>query len=316
MTSALDDVRFNHPNDFAGLAFFANRANFRTPRAPMGQNWFLLKNALYFRQNTTYLLNASAANTLEHRFADTNFGNQDMHEIPNSQGGTDPATGLSVAYNLLSSSTNLNTTTASFSGGGNSLSNVRLYGDRGRRGASKIVIFETDGVPNQNQNMRYTGTGANTHFTNSTGASPAGTGLASTFSHPNVNNTAARSALSVAQMICAQTTATPAGHSTPGNTARVYAIGFGDLFEGWPTVTAMSGDGQGAHEFLLAMQKVGNTSASSDAALPERQVITGPYQRPDPTAPASPTNPDGRIEKLRDALERIFQSGVQVTLLE
>ena len=46
----------------------------------------------------------------------------------------------------------------------------------------------------------------------------------------------------------------------------------------------------------------GNTSASTDASIPSYQIITGPYLT--------------RIDNLRTGLERIFQGGVQVTLVE
>ena len=65
---------------------------------------------------------------------------------------------------------------------------------------------------------------------------------------------------------------------------------------------------------------MGNTSGPGDPpgmAIPFEQVITGPYQRQDPSLPENPvSNPGGRIEKMRLCLERIMQSGIQVTLIQ
>jgi len=78
----------------------------------------------------------------------------------------------------------------------------------------------------------------------------------------------------------------------------VFAIGFGDLFSiSPPTSSATS-----ALQFLLNVQKAGGTSAASETALPAGHIITGPYQT--------------RIDNLRTTLERIMQSGVQVTLIQ
>jgi len=94
----------------------------------------------------------------------------------------------------------------------------------------------------------------------------------------------------------ASTNATGAdsGLSLPNAPARVYAIGFGDIFS--------TSAGPSAADFLLNVQKKGGTSAATDASIPSQQIITGPYQT--------------RISNLRSALERICDSGVQVTLIE
>ena len=309
MSSVLDDMRTNHPNDFCGTAYFADRSEFNTPRAPMGQDWYTLRNALYFRRDVVDVLKQFPNDSVEHRPYNSSFAGTNTDMIPNSKGSTDPNTGFAVAYNLLSSSTGLTQWTTTSSPSGNTATNVPIYGNRGRRGASKIVVFETDGVPNTTRTWRYTGSGVNTYFSTSTGTTPSTTGVSSI-------NSQAVAALAIVKMIVANDTASPPGFSYPNTKARVYAMGFGDLFEGWPTIGNMTTEGQNAHTFLLDVQQMGNTSSSSDTALPTVNIITGPYQRPNPNAAISGSNPAGRIEKLRDALERIMQSGVQVTLIE
>ena len=90
------------------------------------------------------------------------------------------------------------------------------------------------------------------------------------------------------------TTGTDSGFSLPNAPARVYAIGFGDIFSTTSAATAKT--------FLLNIQKAGKTSAPTDTSIPSYQIITGVYQ--------------DRIDNLRTGLERILQGGVQVTLVE
>ena len=151
INSVLDDVRKNHPNDFCGLAYFANRGNFNVPLVPMGQDWFSLKNSLFFRKDTVAALKANANSTLEHRPYNATMGN-DTTQIPSASGSTDPSSGLAVGFNLLSSSTLLASAD---------------YGARARKGAAKIVIFETDGIPNTTLNWTPTGTGPDTRYQSS-----------------------------------------------------------------------------------------------------------------------------------------------------
>lgn len=312
INSVLDDIRNNHPNDYCGMSYFAARSHFYLPMAPMSQDWFTLKNTLFFRKDTVTTLKATPASPIEHRpYSGAGLGN-DTTQIPNGSGSTDPATGMAVAFNLLSSGTSAPLNNARY---GNVANN-----ERGRRGASKIVIFETDGVPNTSVGWTLTGTGTDTRYTQS--------GTTSVLNIDGSLNDEAKRAIGIASRVVAPvSTSGTSGYSLPNAPARVYSIGFGYLFNGWPSVGGMSSGGQTAHRFLLRMQQVdgngvitnGWTSPPGDPPtikLPEDQIITGPYQRPDPTQPVSASNPAGRIEKLRTCLERIFQSGVQVTLIE
>ena len=334
INSVLDDIRNNHPNDFCGITGYATRnysnSDYDIPMAPMGQDWFTLKNSLFFRRQTVATLKATPTSPVEDRVFTSSFGTNSakVQSLPVAQGGTDPVTGMAVAYNMLSSvgtgSLPINRTSDGVS--------VLAYGNptatpayRGRRGASKIVVFETDGEPNQNATWSLstlTGNSTNTFYQSS--------GTTETWTVDGSVPSQGGLAIAVVKRIVASSTGTPPGFSLPNSPARVYSIGFGAIFDGWPSHSGMSGSGQTAHRFLLRVQQLGNTSgrptneadltqtAWSPPAvlLPSDQIIVGPYQRPDPTTPVSASNPAGRIEKLRTCLERIFQSGVQVTLIE
>ncbi len=280
VSAVLDDVKNNHPNDFAGMVFFA-LSHHNGVRVGMNQNFTRLKNALFYPRS---LLNAidSGNITNEYRPYNTSLGGYNAAEIPNSSGSTDPATGLSYAYNLLSSS-NLSAATAVGTGGG-------------RRGAQKIVIFETDGVPNSYRVPTFNPRGFNSYFT-----------LGGTVSDGNGSTTNMNHTYTVIQQIVkpmattgTTTTGPDSGHSLPNAPARVFPIAFGDLFDEQlaPSATFRPT----ALQFLATCAQHGGTGPAGATTLPADQIITGPYQQ--------------RITRLRDTLERIFQGGVSVVLVE
>lgn len=276
ISSVLDDVRNNHPNDFAGLAFFAhNSAYYKTIRSPMSQDWTRAKNSLFYP--FSLLDTVSPTSTDEVRPYDTGFNTVNVNaNIPNANGGTDPGSGMAMAYNLLSSSPTVN-------------SNVYK---RGRRGAAKVVIFETDGVPNAQQPWQFNPYGYESYYSNTGNGGSLTQGSAASM----------QPAYDVVTQICKPVASSNSGGVDSGfssitTPARVYSIGFGDLFS-TPTATGQAS----ARAFLLQIQKLGGTSASTATALPADQIITGDYNT--------------RIENLRAVLERIIQSGIQVTLIE
>jgi hypothetical protein len=269
VSSALDDIRANHPNDLVGMAFFTTSGNAATSytsvMVPMGQDWPTLKNSLFFPRT---LLGSLSNITAEIRPFNASMGYNGETNIPNAQNSTDPNSGLALAFNLLAPSSYVNADPAR----------------RGRRGANKIVVFETDGVPNATQRFQFNAYGYESYYTYVGGSDSLGPEGAAYAVVDQI----------VRPMALVNTSGTNSGMSLPNTPARVYAIGFGDIFS--------TSAGPDAADFLLEVQKRGKTSQTSDTAIPAHQIITGPYNT--------------RIANLRTALERILQAGVQVTLIE
>src|SRR5262249_13976126 len=48
INSALDDIKLNHPNDWATLIFFSGINAYATPRVALGRDYAKMKNALFF----------------------------------------------------------------------------------------------------------------------------------------------------------------------------------------------------------------------------------------------------------------------------
>src|SRR5205085_5335071 len=125
--SALSDIQKNHPSDWAALTFFSNFLQYTTPRVKLSRNYSTMQNALWFPFVTASktVIDLSNQNN-EIRPYDSSFNDTAPGVLPNANGGTAPEMGFKVAYNELSCASGFN----------------------GRRGAAKVVIFETDGVPN------------------------------------------------------------------------------------------------------------------------------------------------------------------------
>jgi hypothetical protein len=267
INSALDDIRKNHPNDWAAMIFFSNIDSFATPRATMGRSYTTMKNALFYPFS---LLSTLGDSTVELRPYDTNFNYTGAGDIPNANGGTTPEMAFKVAYNQFSSAT----------------------GYSGRHGATKVVIFETDGVPNTLGTGVFVNGGPYQSYYN---AISAGTYLG------NGNATVVAGAVAAVDQICAMDTAALPGYSTTRNKARVHSIAFGNLFESGSSLRGT------ALDFMAQCQVEGNTSpagtdgAAFEAAEPYK-IITG--------------DSNTRIDKIRQAMERIMQSGVQVSLIQ
>lgn len=289
INSVLDDIRNNHPNDFVGLCFFSRPSTvFKTIRSPMSQDWTTAKNALFYPFHLVKNGTVNSSPTTEVRPYTSSFGANTTDGVagnfPNGCGYTDPESGLAMAFNLLSPNTTTSVAThADFASNGS---------NRGRRGAAKTVILETDGVPNAHGSWSLQKFGYNSYYSSSsTSQNYDGS------NHTNATTPAYNLIDQIVKQVAStNTSGTDSGYSLPSTPAKVYAIAFGDLFSETGTTT------DDANAFLLECQKRGGTSASTDTALPSDQIITGTYST--------------RTENLRSVLERLMQSGVQVTLIE
>ncbi len=268
MNSALDDIRNNHPNDFCGMAFFARQSNFRTARAGMGQDWPKLKNSLFYPNSLVNSISGGNTTTELSPYSNSLDTNLDGN-IPNANGSTDPGSGFALAYNLLSPQIQAGASTA------------------GRRGASKIIVFETDGVPNSTFSLTYNANGFNSTYTlgggstNTQAAAETQTyGIVDKLMLPPASGTAGDSGFNAASAPC-----------------RVHAIAFGDLF----SISPLTTPGQAALNFLGTVQYKGKTQ-STNTAISSTNIVTGDYST--------------RIDTLKNLMQRIMQSGIQVTLIQ
>jgi Putative Flp pilus-assembly TadE/G-like len=262
--SAIDDVKKNHPNDWLALIYFSGLSNFDVPRVKLGQDYTTMKNALWYPFS---LLGTLSDTTQEIRPYDTSLNYTGTADIPNAASTTCPDMSLKLAYNEFSTASGYN----------------------GRKGASKMVIFETDGVANTS--CGGTLSSAAPYLATYGTTAQIGTSTYTSNGDPTVLN----AALATGQQICNLDNSSGKGYSTTRVPARIHAIAFGDLFQTSTTLetTAMT--------FLANMQIKGNTSPAGTTTIESYKIITGNYNT--------------RIDNIKTAFERIMQSGVQVTLI-
>ncbi|MBX9585389.1 MAG: hypothetical protein K2X87_34205, partial [Gemmataceae bacterium] len=278
MNSVLDDIRNNHPNDSVGMVMFSYSA-YKNIRVAQGQDFLALKNALFYPKSLLTAIRGGDLTSEVRPYTDT-WASVAGDEVPNANGSTDPNTGLMLAFNLLSPSSSL----------------PAVYGTvRGRRGAAKIVIFETDGVPNSYSNFTLNLKGYDTYYSSLTNGGSPGNGV-----EPSMSR-----AVTVAQQIAkpmatVNTAGVDSGLSLASARAKVYPIGFGDLFDA--TLAPDATFRPTALQFLANVGVAGGTVSAGATSPPPNQIITGSYAN--------------RISTLRTCLQQIFQSGVSVTLIE
>jgi len=263
--SALDDIKNNHPNDWVALIYFSDKSAFNTPRVQLGQNYTKMKNALWYPFS---LLNVLGDTSQELRAIDSSFNWQLGGDVPHAEGGTCPDMGFKLAYNEFSMASGYN----------------------GRKGAAKMVILETDGVPNTTCGGTLSNSGA---YLSTYGSASS---LGSTNYTSNGDNATESACLATVTQITNQDNSSGKGFSTTKMPARVHAIAFGDLFETSTTTK------QDALDFLTSLEINGKTLPSGSTSIESYKIIIGDYNT--------------RIANLRTAFERIMQGGVQVTLIQ
>jgi Flp pilus assembly protein TadG len=298
--AALSDIQANHPNDLASLIYYSNSVGYSTGRETMGLNFADMKNCLFFPYTLIGSLSNPAATFTP--FSVSAGGPVDTGDtvIPVAGTSTCCMMGLWTAFNEFGNATNSTT--------------GEVY--KGRQTASKIVIFETDGIPNCACNGSLQGSGAAGNYYWG-GITSGGSASYST----NLSFTPKNNACWAVQQICASTSATPPGYSTARNPAYVHAIAFGDMFES----TSTSPYVVPALQFLTAVQCYGNTSTWPGGAVTPPGTMAswytnsldqvGLYTSPQPFKIITGTYTQ-RIANIGTCIQTIMQSGVQVALIQ
>lgn len=201
--------------------------------------------------------------------------------------------GFMIAYNQFSSS----------------VTNLRLYaqpsttyrgsaGGLGRQGASRLVIFETDGAPNWRAYAATAGSGSDTYYPIRV-YNPANLSDTKNIEWPTTGAYSSTEVTNVVKQITASTNASPPGYGTTRKPAYVYCIGYGSLFD----PTNAGAQQTAALTFLQTVQNYGNTSPDQNPAnFPAIQQIYGTYTQ--------------RITSMQAAFQSIMQAGVQVSLIQ
>jgi hypothetical protein len=280
--AALDDIRTNHPNNLVGLMMFSHPSEsangdgrFNRPRVGLGRNYTRMQEALWYPPSTI----GNAGATIRPYDSENS-------EVPRAMGGTCYAMGLMQAYNQFSANNSLLTFNPSEPEGD--------AGGNGRRGAQKIVVFETDGMPTHTATASLVNNGAHQSYYRirykSGGA--GGSEFPSVDQYTENNSTVTSQIYSLCNQLVASETAGTPGYSTPSKKVLIHCIGFGPVF------APGSDKRDGALTTLRQMQTLGNVTDG----MPEYKVIYG--------------SEDEMVSRMQQAFTQILQDGVQVALVQ
>ncbi len=243
-------------------------ARFNRPRVALGQNFTNLNECLWYPPAT---LGNSAATV-------TPYDSNNL-EVPRAMGGTCYAMGLMLAYNQFSGNSSLQ----SFNPGQPSGD----AGGNGRKGAQKIVIFETDGCPNTTASATFQNNGSYQSYYkvryNST--TPSSSDFPSNVNgYGDSDPTVVNQIQSIVTQMAAQDTAN--GFSSATRPFQLHCLAFGPQINS----TAIS--------TLNQMQTAGNVTDN----MPSYKIING--------------NSSTVVTNLQTAIAKILQDGVQVSLIQ
>jgi Flp pilus assembly protein TadG len=282
--AALTDIQSNHPNNLVSLLMFStpktsssdtSAARFNRVRVGLSRNYANMQDSLWYPPATVGNPNATV------RPYDTN-----NLEVPRAMGGTCYSMALMQAFNQFSANTSL----VSYNSG----APAGDAGGNGRKGAQKVIIFETDGAPNTTATASLVNSGANNSYyairynsASNSGEFPSGvTGYGDNASQVTTQVN------SLCTQLVALDTANPSGYSTATKKTLIHCIGFGPLFD--PSSTSASAN----TATLNQMQTIGNVTDG----MPSYKIIYGTEA--------------SVIANLQQAFTKILQDGVQVSLIQ
>jgi Flp pilus assembly protein TadG len=282
--AALTDIQDNHPNDLVSLIMFSvpkTSANsiltrFNRVRVGLGRNYPNMQEALWYPPATIGNANATV----------TPYDANNV-EVPRAFGGTCYSYPLMLAYNQFSGNTALQT----YSGG----QPIGDAGGMGRKGAQKVIIFETDGAPNTTATAALTNSGQYNSYYNIryNYSNPGGSEYPSGVSgSSDLSSTVTTQIVNVCNQICALDTANPPGYSSASKKVKIHCIGFGPVFN------PSSSSAGPATAFLNQMQQIGN----ANDGMPDYKIVYG--------------TESSVIADLQQAFRKIMVDGIQITLIQ
>jgi hypothetical protein len=297
--AAINTMEYNHPNDWFSLLYYSMPKNsptdyyhrFNCVACPMGTNYSYARSALLFPFST---INADGSrNNTEVTPYDVDpatnaIPSANFVDTPRASGNTCFAMGLMLAYNQFAVTPTSDGTLRTFVTSSPITFPTAMAGGMGRKGAQKVVIFETDGLANTSATATLMNAGTYNYYQirydmNRPGSSEYPAVTASYINDPTVLN----QVYSLVQQLASD-------YGTTRNPFRLYALGFGPVFSGVDATSALT--------TLQTMQYYAGTQSSLATPLPSSQVITGT---------------DAQMSaNMVSAFTTILQSGVQVALIK
>ncbi|MFI5457462.1 MAG: hypothetical protein ACHRXM_18620, partial [Isosphaerales bacterium] len=297
--AGISTMQTDHPNDWVTLVPYSwprsssndTSGRFNCVRCPLGTNYNYASAALLFPFSTINADGSANQTEITPYAADPATGlipSADFADTPRPDGDTAFAMALMHCYNQFAVTLPSDATLRSFTTSSPITFPAGMAGGMGRKGAQKVVIFETDGMANCTATANLVNAGSYNYYRirydmNNPSGSEYPTVGAST-----INNSAVLTQVySLVQKLASD-------YSTPRNPFRLYTVGFGPVFQG--------SDASSATTTLQTMQYYAGTQTSASTALPSNQIITG-------TDAQMSTN-------MIDTFTKILDNGVQIALIK
>jgi len=296
--ASISTMKTNHPNDWFSIVTYSwprsgtsGPGRFNCVRSPMGPNYSYAQSSLVFPFST---INADGSpNKTEITPYDTDpatnlVPSANFVDTPRADGNTCFAMALMLAYNQFATTLPTDVTLRSFVSSTPIAFPTGMAGGMGRKGAQKVVIFETDGLANTSATATLVNAGTYNYYQvrydmNNPSSSEFPTVVPSAINDPTVLN----QVYSLVQQLASD-------YGTSRNPFRLYSIGFGPVFQG--------PDASAALQTLQTMQYYAGTQSSTTTPLPPAQIITGTDKQMSANMNTTFTN--------------ILQSGVQIALIK
>ncbi|MDR3638309.1 MAG: pilus assembly protein TadG-related protein [Isosphaeraceae bacterium] len=270
--AAVDTMQNNHPNDWVTIVPYSwprsavngTSGRFNCVSCPLGTNYDYASSALLFPFST---INADgSANNTEITPYDPDpatgaVPSANFVDAPRADGDTCFAMALMLSYNQFATTSPTDTTLRSYASSSPINFPTGMAGGMGRKGAQKVVIFETDGLANCSATASLVSNGTYSYYKIRYNMnSPNGS------EYPSINATNINDSTVLNQVysLVQQLSST---YSTTRNPFRLYAVGFGPVFQGPNASSAL--------QTLQTMQYYAGTQSSTSTPLASNQVITG-----------------------------------------
>ncbi len=241
--ASITTMQVNHPNDwFSTICYSFPRGaadgsvqsstylgRFNCVRSPMGPNYNYAQASLVFPFST---INAdgSCNNTEITPYdadpANSNVPSANFVDTPRADGETCFAMALMLAYNQFATTLPSDPTLRSYITSSPITFPTGMAGGMGRKGAQKVVIFETDGLANTSATANLATNGTYKYYQIRYDMNQPGSSEYPTVSVQAINNT------TVLNQINTLVQQLASDYSSSRNPFRLYAIGFGPVFTG------------------------------------------------------------------------------------
>jgi Putative Flp pilus-assembly TadE/G-like len=296
--AAVNTMQNNHPNDWFALIPFSTPRSVATgtgrnncASCPLGTNYAYASSALLFPFST---INADGtANGTEITPYDpdpstSQIPSSNFEDTPRASGDTCFSMALMLAYNQFAVTPASDTTLRTYVSSSPITFPTGMAGGMGRKGAQKVIIFETDGIPDMTATANLTSAGTYSYYSIRYNMnSPTSSEYPTTTVTSDADST-------VTSQVYSLVTQLKTTYNTTRNPFRLYAIGFGPVFQGADASTALG--------VLQNMQYYAGTQSSASTALPSNQIITGTDAQ--------------MLANMISCYTNILQNGVQIALVK